>query len=46
METGLGLLRLRSFLGLRDKILFQFVVVRPPAGGLTFREIREQKAEC
>ena len=46
METGLGLLRLRSFLGVRDKILFQFVVVRPPAGGLTFREIREQKAEC
>lgn len=46
METGLGLLRLWSFLGLRDKILFQFVVVRPPAGGLTFREIGEQKAEC
>ena len=46
METGLKLLRLRWFLGVRDKILFQFVVVRPPAGGLTFREIWEQKAEC
>ena len=30
----------------RHNILFQFVVVRPPAGGLTFRETREQKAEC